>query len=48
MVPDAGAWHDTGHLLVGPWEVVAKDFGRFSCADWYSGEDGTDWYCKEG
>ena len=47
VVPDAGQWHDTAHLLVGPWEM-AKDFDRFSCADWYSGEDGTDWYCKEG
>ena len=27
---------------------MAKDFGRFSRVDWYSGEDGTDWHCKEG
>jgi monoamine oxidase len=27
---------------------MAKDLDQFSCKDWYTAEDGTDWYCREG
>lgn len=47
VVPDLGPWHDTVHLMLGPY-AMAKDFDRFSCLDWYSAEEGTNWYCKEG
>ena len=47
VVPDGGPWHDFVHFLIGPWEM-GKDFDGFSCADWWSGDDGTDWYCREG
>jgi len=46
-MPDLGKWHHTVHFAVGAYEG-AKDFERFSCRDWYSGEDGTDYYCREG
>ena len=47
VVPDGGKWHDLVHFVIGPWEM-GKDFDTFSCADWWSGEDGADWYCEEG
>ncbi|MEM9473053.1 MAG: NAD(P)/FAD-dependent oxidoreductase [Pseudomonadota bacterium] len=47
VVPDLGDWNLTVNLHEGAYEM-AKDFDRFSCADWYTGEDGTDWYCREG
>ena len=36
----AGAW-------LGPWDM-GKDLTDFSCLDWWSFEDGADWYCAEG
>lgn len=47
VVPNLGDWSLTTNLYVGAYEM-AKDFDHFSCADWYTGEDGTDWYCREG
>ncbi len=47
VMPDLGAWSHSVHLALGPYEM-AKDFDHFSCADWYSAEDGTDYYCREG
>jgi len=47
VMPDLGDWHDTAHMAIGPWEM-AKEFDRFSCADWYSGEGGQDWFCEQG
>ena len=47
VVPNAGDWSDTVHFMIGPYEM-AKDFDHFSCQDWRSGEEGTDWYCREG
>lgn len=47
VVPDAGPWNHTAHLAVGPYEM-AKDLDHFSCTDWYTAEDGTDYYCREG
>lgn len=47
VIPDVGAWAPTVDLLSGAFEI-AKDLNGFSCKDWYSSEDGTDWYCREG
>ncbi len=47
VVPDLGDWNLTTNLFAGAYEM-AKDFDHFSCADWYTAEDGTDWYCREG
>ena len=47
VVPDVGRWHDLVHFVIGPWEM-GKDFDAFSCADWWSGEGGPDWFCREG
>ncbi len=42
-----GPWSTLAHMAIGPWSM-GKDFDDFSAADWWSGEDGTDWYCREG
>jgi len=47
VVPDLGDWHSTVNLMTGPYEI-AKDMHRFSCKDWWTAEDGTDYYCREG
>ena len=47
VVPDLGLWQDLVHLVIGP-NRLGKDFDRFSCADWYSGTEGRDWFCEEG
>ena len=47
VVPDLGDWALTANFFVGAYEI-AKDLDRFSCKDWYSAEEGTDWYCREG
>jgi monoamine oxidase len=47
VVPDLGEWGLTTSLFTGAYEM-AKDPDQFSCADWYTAEDGTDWYCREG
>ena len=47
VVPDGGVWRDTVHFVIGPWEM-GKDFDHFSCTDWWSGEDGKDWFCRQG
>lgn len=47
VVPKLGDWQDTVRMAIGPWEM-GKDLDHFSCVDWYSGEDGKDWFCKEG
>ncbi len=47
VVPDGGVWRDTAHFTIGPWEM-GKDFDHFSCTDWWSGEEGKDWFCRQG
>ena len=47
VVPKGGDWSTLAHMAIGPWSM-GKDFDDFSAADWWSGEDGTDWYCREG
>ena len=47
VVPEGGEWRDLAHMVIGPWSM-GKDFEHFSAADWWSGEDGADWYCREG
>ena len=47
IMPDMGEWHDTVHLVIGPYEI-AKDFDHFSCADFFNIFRGTKYYCKEG
>ncbi len=47
VVPSGGEWDDLAHMVIGPWDM-GKDFPDFSAADWWNGEDGTDWYCREG
>lgn len=47
VLPDLGEWEATVELMVGPYEM-GKDLEDFSCSDWYSGEEGSDWFCKEG
>ena len=47
VVSDAGEWNQTVSFFTGAYEM-GKDPENFSCADWYSAEDGTDWYCREG
>jgi monoamine oxidase len=47
VVPDGGEWSDLVQMVIGPWSM-GKDFDDFSTADWWSGEDGADWYCREG
>jgi len=40
-------WDPLAHMYIGPWSM-GKDFKDFSCADWWSGESGKDWFCREG
>ncbi len=47
VVPAGGEWSDLAHLIIGPWDM-GKDFDHFSTADWWNGEDGKDWFCREG
>ncbi|SDX04306.1 Monoamine oxidase [Ruegeria halocynthiae] len=47
VVPDLGDWALSVNIYQGAYEM-AKDFDHFSCSDWYTAEDGTDWYCREG
>ncbi len=47
VVPDIGEWSPLAHLYIGPWSM-AKNFENFSCVDWYSGEDGSDSFCRQG
>ncbi len=47
VIPDFGPWQDLVHLVIGP-NRMGKDLDRFSCLDWYSGTEGTDWFCREG
>ena len=47
VIPDLGPWQDLVHLALGP-NRLGKDFDHFSCLDWYSGTEGSDWFCKEG
>lgn len=47
VMPDLGEWASTVHFLTGPYEI-GKDLDSFSCRDWYSAEEGTDYYCREG
>ncbi len=47
VMPDLGEWGTTAHMLIGPYEL-AKDFDHFSCKNWWTAEDGTDFYCREG
>lgn len=47
VVPDGGEWGRTVHFAIGAYEM-GKDFDRFSCLDWWNGEAGSDWFCKQG
>lgn len=47
VVPNLGDWAATVDMMNGAYEI-AKDLSDFSCADWYTGGDGTDYYCREG
>lgn len=47
VLPDLGEWAATVDMMQGAYEI-AKDLDDFSCADWYTGADGTDHYCREG
>lgn len=47
VAPKDGKWSDLAAMVIGPWDM-GKDFDRFSAADWWSGEAGKDWYCREG
>jgi monoamine oxidase len=47
VAPRLGGWSDLAAMVIGPWDM-GKDLDRFSAADWWSGEDGQDWYCREG
>lgn len=47
VVPDAGTWGPTVDFLNGAYEI-GKDLDSFSVADWYTAEEGEDWFCREG
>lgn len=47
VAPSGGEWDDLAHMVIGPWSM-GKDFTDFSTADWWSGEDGKDWFCRQG
>lgn len=47
VLPDLGEWEASVKYMIGPYEI-AKDVTDFSCKDWYSAEDGSDYYCREG
>ena len=47
VMPDLGPWRDLVHLVIGP-NRMGKDLDRFSCLDWYSGTEGSDWFCEQG
>ncbi|MEM7172361.1 MAG: NAD(P)/FAD-dependent oxidoreductase [Pseudomonadota bacterium] len=47
VMPTLGKWGDTVRHALGPYEM-GKDLENFSCADWYTGLGGRDWYCREG
>ncbi len=40
-------WGPTIAAYIGPWEM-GKNLDDFSCQDWWSGDGGTDWFCREG
>ena len=40
-------WHQLAANMIGPWSM-GKDLDHFSCTDWWSGEGGNDWYCRQG
>ncbi len=43
----SGDWAATAAFAIGPWSM-AKDLEDFSITDWWSGADGSDYYCREG
>jgi monoamine oxidase len=47
VAPRDGEWRDLAAMVIGPWDM-GKDLEHFSTADWASGADGADWYCREG
>lgn len=47
VAPQGGDWSSLAHMVIGPWSM-GKNLDQFSTADWWSGEDGTDWYCRQG
>lgn len=47
VIPDLGEWRLTVDLMIGPYEM-ARDMRDLSCTDWWSADDGTDFYCREG
>ena len=47
VVRSTGPWVPLVAAWTGPWSM-GKDMDAFSCADWWSFEDGEDWFCAEG
>ena len=47
VLPDLGPWRDLVALMIGPY-ALGKDLDQVSCLDWYSGESGSDWFCRQG
>ena len=47
VIPDLGDWQTTVEMHLGPYEI-GRDADDFCCVDWYSAEEGTDYYCREG
>jgi len=42
-----GPWAPLAAAYVGPWSI-GKELDGFSCLDWSTAIDGTDWFCREG
>ena len=47
VIPDVGDWADTVHLQAGSYSM-GKDFGSFSCLDWYNADEAPNMFCREG
>ena len=47
VVDEDGPWAHAAAAQIGVWSM-GKDLTDFSCADWWSGDDGGDSFCKEG
>ena len=47
VASEEGEWSSLAQMVIGPWSM-GKNLDQFSTADWWSGEDGADWYCREG
>ena len=47
LTSNDGEWSSLAQMVIGPWSM-GKNLDQFSAADWWSGEDGQDWYCRQG